>query len=66
MKYAIGDIIKIKKFTSNDYLIYNDKIGIILDQYPYDVGIPAYSVLVAGIESKKHFIYEDEIERKLG
>jgi hypothetical protein len=27
--------------------------------------IPAYRVLIAGIEGKKHFVYEEEIENKI-
>ena len=71
MKYNIGDIVKIKKLTQNDYVIYQDKIGIILEQITYnedidyDYMIPAYRVLIAGIEGKKHFVYEEEIENKI-
>ena len=57
MKYNIGDIVKIKKVN---YLIYQDRVGIILEKIRS--GHIAYRVLIAGIEGIKHYVYEDEIE----
>jgi hypothetical protein len=71
MKYDIGDVVKIKKLQQNDYVIYQDRIGIILekisfnDDQDYDYVVPCYRVLIAGIEGKKHFVYEEEIESKI-
>lgn len=71
MKYDIGDVVKIKKLQQNDYVIYQDRIGIILekisfnDDLDYDYVVPCYRVLIAGIEGKKHFVYEEEIESKI-
>ena len=60
MKYNIGDIVKIKKVN---YLIYQDRVGIILEKIRS--GHIAYRVLIAGIEGIKHYVYEDEIEDKI-
>ena len=60
MKYKEGDIIKIKKVN---YLIYQDRVGIILEKIRS--GHIAYRVLIAGIEGIKHYVYEDEIEGKI-
>lgn len=71
MKYDIGDIVKIKKMRLNDYVIFQDKVGIILEKFEYQGEedyrpiVPAYRILVAGIEGKKHFVYEEEIEKKI-
>ena len=32
MKYDIGDIVKIKKMNYNDYVIYQNRIGIIVEK----------------------------------
>ena len=76
MKYDIGDIIKIKKMHYNDYVVFQDKIGIIvekhegIDYHDYNNPDTAYSfvtyrVIVQGIEGKKHLVYEEEIEEKI-
>lgn len=73
MKYDIGDIVKIKKLRQNDYIVFQDRIGIILEKIETPAGdeeynmfpVAAYRVLIAGIEGKKYFIYEDEIEAKI-
>jgi hypothetical protein len=71
MKYNIGDIVKIKKLKQVDYVIYQNRVGIILEQIAfnedidYDYTVPCYRILIAGIEGKKHFVYEDEIEYKI-
>jgi hypothetical protein len=71
MKYDIGDIVKIKKLTQNDYVVFQNKVGIILerisfnDDIEYEYTVPCYRVLIAGIEGKKHFVYEEEIESKI-
>jgi len=73
MKYQVGDIVKIKKMNYNDYVIFRDKVGIILGTTDpvYDIAkatkypVVIYQVLVAGIEGKKHLVYEEEIEYKI-
>ena len=76
MKYNIGDIVKIKKMRFNDYVIFQDKIGIIIEKYEgvdyHDYNNPdtsysftTYRIIVQGIEGKKHFVYEEEIEGKI-
>lgn len=73
MKYDIGDVVKIKKMNYNDYVIYQNRIGIIIEKIETADGdsdynmfpVPAYRIIVAGIEGKKHFVYEEEIEGKI-
>ena len=67
MKYKKGDIIKIKKLQINGRHKLRNRVAIILEileqvpeQYAYVV--PAYRVLIAGIEGRKYSVYEDEIE----
>jgi len=58
-------------------IIYQNRIAIIMDKYEgidyHDYNDPTtgypyttYRVLVAGIEGKKHLVYEEEIEYKIG
>jgi hypothetical protein len=60
----------------NDYVVFQNRIGIIvekhegIDYHDYNNLDTAYSfvtyrVIVAGIEGKKHFVYEEEIEGKI-
>lgn len=76
MKYEIGDIVKIKRMRFNDYIVFQDKIGIIvekhegIDYHDYsnpDTAYPftTYRLVVQGIEGKKCFVYEEEIEEKI-
>ena len=67
MKYKKGDVIKIKKLQINGRHKLRNRVAIILEileqvpeQYAYVV--PAYRVLIAGIEGRKYSVYEDEIE----
>lgn len=75
MKYEIGDIVKIRRMRFNNYIIFQNKIGIIIEKhegidyidyadistaYPFTT----YRIIVQGIEGK-HFVYEEEIEGKL-
>lgn len=75
MKYNIGDIVKIKKMNYNDYVVFQDKIGIIVEKYEgidyHDYNNPdtaysfvTYRVIVQGIEGKQ-LVYEEEIEGKI-
>ena len=66
MKYKKGDIIKIKKLQINGRHKLRNRVAIILEvleQVPeqYVCAVPAYRVLIAGIEGRKYSIYEDEI-----
>ena len=76
MKYQIGDIVKIKKMRFNDYIVFQDKIGIIVEKHEEidyrdynnpDTTYPftTYRIIVQGIEGKKYFVYEEEIEGKI-
>lgn len=75
MKYNIGDIVKIKKMNYNDYIVFEDKIAIIIQKYEgidyHDYNNPdtaypftTYGVIVQGIEGKQ-LVYEEEIEEKI-
>ena len=70
MKYKKGDVIKIKKLQINGRHKLRNRVAIILEvleQVPeqYVYAVPAYRVLIAGIEGIKHYVYEDEIEDKI-
>jgi DUF1009 family protein len=74
MKYQVGDIIKtideypepdddqldIEKFLYKEY--YMGKIGIIIKVTPAE---DIYTIIIAGIENKKHYIKEYMIEKKI-
>ena len=67
MKYKKGDVIKIKKLQINGRHKLRNRVAIILEvleQTPYEYThiVPAYRVLIAGIEGRKYSVYEDEIE----
>lgn len=68
MKYNIGDVIKIKCYMSDSATIYESKIAVITEICKPTVllmGPFHYEVIVAGIEARKYFVNEDDIEEKL-
>jgi hypothetical protein len=67
MKYKKGDVVKIKKLQINGMHKLRNRVAIILEvleQTPSEYAhvVPAYRVLIAGIEGRKYSVYEDEIE----
>ena len=64
-KYEVGDVVKVKQVFC-DYDIYYNKIGIITSQVVLLKSVDlAYDIIIAGIEGKTFYIFEDRIEGKL-
>ena len=66
-KYTIGDVVKVKCYMNNSATVYHSKIAVITDVTNFidELSVFHYEVMIAGIEERKHFVHEDDIEEKL-